>query len=50
MITFFNAFLTYLILTVASIGIIIAAVLLGKKLREIKDAKDAASGEGADGE
>lgn len=50
MVLFFNTFLTYLILVVASLLLIVGAVILGKKLREIKDAKDAAKSETADGE
>lgn len=50
MVAFFNSFLTYLILVVASLILIVAAILIGKKLREIKDAKDAAKSDSADGE
>ena len=42
MIGFVNTFLTYLILVVISMGVIIAGVICGKKLRESKDAKAAA--------
>ncbi len=40
MISFVNMFLTYLILAVASIAIIVVAVICGKKLRDAKDRKD----------
>ena len=46
MITFVNTFLTYLILVIANAAVIVVAVLCGKKLREMKDAKAAAE-EGA---
>ena len=41
LILFTNAFLSYLILFVICTGIVIAAVLIGAKLRKAKDAKDA---------
>lgn len=41
MIAFVNTFITYLILCLLSIAIIVAAVICGKKLREMKDEKDA---------
>ena len=45
MISFINTFLSYLILVVISIAVIVLAVYCGKKLREMKDAKEeAASG------
>jgi|P827metagenome_2_1110787.scaffolds.fasta_scaffold52143_2 heme/copper-type cytochrome/quinol oxidase subunit 2 len=45
MISFFNTFLSYLILVIISMVVIVLAVYCGKKLREMKDAKDeAASG------
>lgn len=50
MVVFFNAFLTYLILALGSLILIVVAIILGKKLREIKDAKDASKSEQADGE
>ncbi len=42
MVLFFNTFLSYLILVIISMAVIVAAVICGKKLREAKDAKDAA--------
>ena len=42
MISFINMFLTYLILVIVSIGVIVLAVICGKKLRERKDAREAA--------
>lgn len=45
MIAFVNTFLSYLILTLISMCVIVAAVISGKKLREIKDSKDAAKEE-----
>ncbi|MCR5789795.1 MAG: hypothetical protein K6G83_07895 [Lachnospiraceae bacterium] len=42
MVAFFNMFLSYLLLCVIFMAIIVCAVFLGKKLREIKDAKKAA--------
>ena len=39
MIAFINTFITYLILVIASVAIIIAGVLCGKKLRQVKDSK-----------
>lgn len=41
MIAFTNMFLTYLLLVIISIVVIIAGIFCGKKLREIKDNKDA---------
>ena len=38
MVSFINMFLSYLLLCVIFIAIIVCAVLLGKKLRENKDA------------
>ena len=43
MIAFFNTFLSYLILVIMSMCVIVAAVICGRKLREAKDAKEAAS-------
>ena len=43
MIAFINTFLSYLILVIFSVAIIIVAVICGKKLREAKDAKEAAA-------
>lgn len=40
MIAFVNSFLSYLILAVASIGLVVLAVFCGKKLRDRKDEKD----------
>lgn len=45
MISFFNTFITYLILVIASGIIMVAGVFAGKKLRDIKDNKDAAKAE-----
>lgn len=42
MIAFFNTFLSYLILVIISMAVITAGVIFGKKLREMKDAKEAA--------
>ena len=39
MIAFINTFLSYLLLCIIFMAIIVAAVLLGKKLRENKNAK-----------
>ena len=44
MISFFNMFLTYLILVIISIGVIVLGVICGKKLRDMKDAKAEISG------
>lgn len=41
MVAFFNTFLSYLILVIISMGVIVLAVICGKKLREAKDAKEA---------
>lgn len=41
MIAFINAFLSQLLVMIVFFIIIVIAVLLGKKLRENKDAKDA---------
>ena len=41
MISFFNTFLSYLILVVINMAVIVAAVICGKKIREFKDARDA---------
>ncbi len=40
---FFNTFLSYLILVLISMAVIVLAVICGKKLRERKDAKEAAN-------
>lgn len=45
MIAFVNSFLSYLILVLVSMAIIVLAIFCGKKLREYKDNKDAASAE-----
>ncbi len=51
MIAFINSFLSYLILVIISMAVIVAGVLCGKKLREAKDAKEAAqSPDNASGE
>lgn len=41
MITVFNSFLTYLILVIASLAIIVCAIVLGKKIRDYMDNKNA---------
>ncbi len=46
MVVFFNTFLSYLILVVISAGVIVLGVFCGKKLRDAKDAKEAAEAEG----
>lgn len=43
MIAFINTFLSYLLVMIVFAVLIVAAVILGKKLREAKDAKDAAA-------
>ncbi len=45
MITFINTFLSYLLLMIIFFAIIVVAVILGKKLRDKKDAKDALKAE-----
>ena len=40
MIAFINTFLSYLILVIISMAVIVLAVISGKKLREIKDARE----------
>ena len=45
LILFTNAFLSYLILFVICVGVVIAAVFIGAKLRKAKDAKDALAAE-----
>lgn len=45
MITIFNSFISYLIVVIVSMGIIVLAVLCGKKLRDAKDKKDALKAE-----
>ena len=45
MIAFINAFLSQLIVMIVFLVIIVVAVILGKKLRENKDAKDALKSE-----
>ena len=50
MVSFFNMFLSYLILVIISMAVIVAAVICGKKLREAKDARtkaDETAGESA---
>ena len=42
MIAFINTFLSYLILVVISMAVIVAGVVCGRKLREMKDTKEAA--------
>ena len=39
MVSFINMFLSYFLLFLISIGIIVCAVILGKKLRDVRDAK-----------
>lgn len=41
MITFLNSFLSYLLVVIVFFAVIICGVLIGKKLRENKDAKQA---------
>lgn len=41
MIAFINTFLSYLLVMIVFLVLIVAAVLLGKKLRQNKDAKEA---------
>lgn len=41
MVAFINSFLSYLILTILSMGVIVLAVFCGKKLRDVKDNKEA---------
>ena len=48
MIAFINTFLSYLILVVISMAVIVLAVISGKKLRDMKDEKDAAAAADAD--
>ncbi len=48
MIAFINMFLSYLLLCIIFIAIIVVAVMLGKKLRENKDAKAAVSAANGD--
>ena len=48
MVVFFNTFLSYLILVIFSAVVIVLGVLAGKKLREAKDAKEAAKTASAD--
>ena len=45
MIVFFNTFISYLIIVLVSFGLIVLAVILGKKLRDNKDEKDALKAE-----
>ncbi len=52
MVSFINMFLSYFLLCLIFIGLIVCAVFLGKKLRQMKDAKNAlseAAGSSADG-
>ena len=49
MIAFVNTFLSYLILVIISMAVIVLAVICGKKLRERKDAKDAAAADLSEG-
>lgn len=41
MIAIVNSFLSYLILVICSMAIVVLAVFCGKKLRDVKDNKDA---------
>ena len=43
MVAFINSFLSYAILVIIFMVVIVAAVLCGKKLREVKNEKDAAN-------
>ncbi len=43
MIAFVNSFLSYLLLVIISMCVIVAGVICGKKLRDRKDAKEAAA-------
>lgn len=43
MVTLFNSFLTYLVIAILFLAIIVCGVLTGKKLRENKNAKEAAN-------
>ena len=47
MVSFINMFLSYFLLFLISIGIIVCAVLLGKKLRDMRDAARAQKAEAA---
>ena len=49
LILFTNAFLSYLLLFVIAVCVVIAAVLIGRKLRSLKDAKDAQAAQAAAG-
>lgn len=40
MVGFINTFLSYLLVVIVFVAVIICAILLGKKLREMKDSKD----------
>ena len=48
MIAFINTFLSYLILVILSAGVIVLGVFCGKKLREVKDAKESVQEEAKD--
>ncbi len=50
MIAFINTFLSYLILVIISMAVIVAGVLCGKKLREIKDSKNTEGSQEAAGD
>ena len=39
MITFINSFMSYLLLTLIMLAIIVVAIILGKKTRDMKDKK-----------
>ncbi len=45
MVLFFNSFISYLIIVLISMGIIVLAVILGKKWRDAKDQKEASKQE-----
>jgi len=45
MIAFINQFLSYFLLAIIMMVIIVAAVICGKKLRDIKDKKDSEKNE-----
>ena len=47
MIAFTNTFLSYLLIVIIFMAVIVLAVICGKKLREAKDAKEAAKSDAA---
>ncbi|MCR5107969.1 MAG: hypothetical protein K6B28_07365 [Lachnospiraceae bacterium] len=48
MIAFINTFLSYVIVVIVFMAIIVCAVMLGKKLRDMKDAKKQEAEEAGD--